>query len=53
MSNLIYRFRFALHMWCAIPDMSWREAWNYPINIDDRGDPIEDAEAEMSYMGED
>jgi hypothetical protein len=50
---MFYRLRFAFHLWWSIQDMSWREAWRYPADAGlSDGNPIEDAEAEMSYMGE-
>ncbi len=52
MADLVYRFRYAFHLWWTIADMTWAQAWEYPTNISDRGDPIEDANAEMSYMHE-
>lgn len=52
---MIYRLRFHWHLWrrtgYALYAVRW--AFTYPTDsaIGD-GDPIEDAEAEISYMGD-
>lgn len=50
---MIYHMRFALHLWRHVPGMSLWQAWTYPIDktVGD-GDPIEDADEEMSLMYE-
>lgn len=49
----LYHLRFALHLWLHVPFMSLREAWRYPCDpAQGDGDPIEDAEAEISEMRE-
>ena len=39
MKRFWYHVRFAWHLWRNVPDMSWGEAWGYPIETSD-GDPI-------------
>lgn len=50
---MIYRIRYALHLRRRVPDMGLIEALRYPApNPEDRDDPIEDAEEEIYYMGD-
>ena len=54
MKRLFYRIRFALRLWSRlrgryVPGMSLIEAFRYPADLTD-GDPIEDADTEISYM---
>ena len=51
---MFYRLRYALHLWRNVPGLGLMEALRYPCDptIGD-GDPIEDADAEMSYMDND
>lgn len=47
MTGLIYRFRYALRLRNR-GGLTFARAWTYPLpNPDDRGDPIEDADAEI------
>ncbi len=48
---MLYRIRYAMHLWRNVPGMSLIAALRYPAPAFD-GDPIEDAEAEISYMAE-
>lgn len=50
---MLYHLRFALHLWRRVPGMSLCDAWRYPLDRSfGDGDPIEDAEAEISEMRE-
>ena len=48
---MLYALRFRLHLWRHVSGMSLRSALQYPFDRTD-GDPVEDAESEMSYMNE-
>lgn len=50
---MLYRLRYAWHLWCNVPDLGLRGALTYPADptIGD-GDPIEDAREEISNMHE-
>jgi hypothetical protein len=51
MNRLVYRIRYSLRLWLRIPKMTTFEAFLYPMGLDDeRGDPIEDADEEISAM---
>lgn len=48
---MIYHIRYALHLWQNVPGMTVLEAWRYPFDpAQGDGDPIEDADEEMSCM---
>lgn len=50
---MLYRLRYALRLWARVPGLSLWAALRYPCDrtVGD-GDPAEDADAEISYMGE-
>jgi len=50
-AKLIYRLRFALHLWFNVPGIGFWGAFTYPCDITwGSGDPVEDAREEMSEM---
>jgi hypothetical protein len=50
---MIYRIRYALHLWRNVPGLGLLGALRYPCDPTwGDGDPIEDAEAEISEMCE-
>lgn len=54
MRELIYHIRYAFHLWTSVGDMTIRQAWEYPYDMDQGdGDPIEDAEEELYCMAMD
>lgn len=50
---MLYRLRYAFRLWSKVPGIGIYGALAYPADrtIGD-GDPIEDADSEISYMGE-
>lgn len=51
--KLIYRLRYAFHLWRRVPWLTPLAALRYPVSIVcDGHDPIEDAETEIEYMAE-
>jgi len=48
---MIYKLRFAFYLWRHVPGMGLIDALKYPTDREfGSGDPIEDAQCEMSYM---
>lgn len=50
----MFHIRYA-HRLYSRSDLTWREAWRYPLPWGDftTGDPVEDADVELSYWDED
>lgn len=50
---MFYHLRYAWRLWRKIPSWTLWDAWSYPFdkNVGD-GDPIEDADEEISLMYE-
>lgn len=50
---MLYQIIFALRLWSCVPGMPLRVAFFYPCDRSiGNGDPIEDADTEISYMAE-
>jgi hypothetical protein len=50
---MLYHLRYAWRLYTRVPGMTLLDAWRYPFDpkaFD--GDPIEDADCEISYMAE-
>lgn len=48
---MIYKIHFVFHLWRNVRGMSLRDAWSYTCDPTwSDGDPVEDAESEMSEM---
>ena len=50
---MLYRIRYIIRMFQRVPDMTLRHAWYCSGCSESHGNPIEDADDEISYMAQD